>query len=227
MDYLKAVLSKEERDRLGRFRFRCDHDSYLAAHAVQRLLLSELTGQAPETLEFTYNEFGKPELVERPGSPAVRFNLTHTKGMAAMAVAIGFDIGIDVEWMQDGINFQDLSDRHFTRAENDYLECVPSRQRKTAFYRLWTLKEAYVKAVGQGLNCALDSFNLLDIDTVPRLADSRKETMPGWHVESIVPSDYHCIALAIYHGLNARPLICVHAIALRDLARRSDETRYG
>jgi 4'-phosphopantetheinyl transferase len=147
------ALSAGEAARAARFRFAADRAAFLAAHALLRALLAAHGIPAPV---FQSGPFGKPELVGAPGD--VRFSLSHTRGLVAAALATRDDLGVDVELAERAVDATGLAGRFFAPAEAACIAATPPENRQGAFLRLWTLKEAFAKAVGLGLSLPLDSF---------------------------------------------------------------------
>lgn len=153
---LAALLDDAERARAARFAFEEDRHSYIAAHALLRAELSRRAGPAPQEWRFAATALGKPFLLDPPRD--LRFSLTHTRGMVAVAVTDGLEIGVDVESEDRRAESMKLAERFFAREEIALLRAVEGDARREMFFAIWTLKEAVVKATGQGLSRALDSF---------------------------------------------------------------------
>ncbi|QQZ39510.1 4'-phosphopantetheinyl transferase superfamily protein [Pseudomonas sp. SK3(2021)] len=122
-------------------------------------------GVAPQQWVFASNAWGKPAIVA-PGAP-MAFNLSHTEGLVTLALTLENSVGIDVESRQRTTD-TDLAERFFSASEVRYLSSLPTAERASAFISLWTLKEAYIKACGQGLSIPLDSFSF-DLTTPGRI----------------------------------------------------------
>ena len=162
-DGLYTRLNAAERARADAFRFDEDRRAYVSAHGLLRLALSSLGGGSPADWRFETNSYGKPHLVPRGGLGDLRFSLTHTRGMVAIALAYGTEIGIDVEARERmGRLDLEIADSHFTPEEVQALRTLPHEDaRRDRFLRLWTLKESFVKATGRGLSQPLDEFTVL------------------------------------------------------------------
>lgn len=207
---LETLLDAEERARAARFRFEHDRQSYIAAHALLRAMLSERLPVAPADWRFTVNPQGKPEVVTAPGEPRLRVNLSHTRGLVAAALTVDHDVGIDVEWRaRDGLTLE-LADRFFAPAEVTALEALPAERLNDGLFAFWTLKEAYIKAVGLGLSIPLDSFAFTLEPLAIGFAPGR-ETPGPWLFHRFRPTDSHAMALALRHpepsrvSVTARP----------------------
>jgi 4'-phosphopantetheinyl transferase len=156
----RALLSEEERAREARFRFASDRESYLLAHALCRHVLAQLCEVPPCDLRFVNGEHGRPELAAPERAPRLRFNLSHTRGLVACGVALEHDLGVDVEHIERRLETDRLAESVFSERERAGLAHLPPEQRRTRFFELWTLKEAYIKAVGVGLGMRLRAISL-------------------------------------------------------------------
>ena len=172
-------LSGEEAGRAERFRFVEDRWSYTAAHAALRLLLGGLIGDAPDEVALVSAQMGKPALCPaRHGtatSRAVQFNISHTRGMVAVALS-GSPVGVDVEPVRPLPDMRQLViDLMAPEALAAYDGANGEQARMRLFYRYWTLGEAFIKATGQGLDQGLDSF-AFNSEGAPCLT----RVTPGW-----------------------------------------------
>jgi len=208
---LERMLDDPERERASRFRFERDRNAYIAAHALLRGMLSGLVRRHPGDWRFAAGHHGKPYLVAEAGIPPLRFNISHTRGLVAVAITIENEVGLDVETLDPGRLTLDLASRFFSATEVDYLRRLPAAQQPEALFAFWTLKEAYIKAVGRGLSVPLDAFSFvlepLAISFSPRLPDDPA----NWLFRRLTPSPLHALALALRHAephlvrVNAQP----------------------
>lgn len=213
---LERLLDEGERDRAGRFRREHDRRAYIAGHALVRAMLSRCAPVPPAAWRFAANAYGRPEILRQAGTPPLRFNLTHTRGLAAAAVTFEGDIGLDAEWLDRPALTMDLAARSFAPAEIEYLAKIPADRRKDALFGLWTLKEAYVKAVGRGLSLPLDAFAFamepLRISFSPPIEDAPD----GWLFRRFRPTPSHAMALALRHP-EPRRVVVIGRPAGKDL----------
>jgi 4'-phosphopantetheinyl transferase len=151
-----SLLSPEEQQRAARFRFDLHRARFVRAHAITRLILASYTGIPPHQLQIEVNRFGKPFLAN-----AVRFNLSHSGGLMLLGVTAGLEIGVDVEIHAEDLDWRQIAANYFSPREIAIIE-GPTQDgaRQAEFYRLWTLKEAYLKASGQGLAGKLDQVEV-------------------------------------------------------------------
>jgi 4'-phosphopantetheinyl transferase len=155
------LLSTDERARAARFHFQIDRRHFIVARAHLRMILSRYTNIAPAELRFRYSGHGKPMLAnENEQSGKIKFNLTHSAGVALFAFTRAGEIGIDIERVRPEITGDDIARRFFSAAELACLEGIPAPARQEAFFDCWTRKEAFVKAKEIGLSLSLDQFDV-------------------------------------------------------------------
>jgi 4'-phosphopantetheinyl transferase len=197
---LAAVLSDEERERAGRFRFEADRRRAVVAHGALRLILGERLGRDPAALGFRAGAKGKPELLRAPGDPPLEFNVSHSGDLVLIGVAVGRRIGVDVERVRDGVSIEAIAGRFFAPEEAAAIRAAPAAERAKAFSTWWTAKEAYLKALGQGLSGGLGSFTVIpgahgwDL----RRGESAKSEAPvAWTIRSLELRDGYAAAVAV------------------------------
>jgi 4'-phosphopantetheinyl transferase len=153
----RGRLSAEEQARSDHFVFASDRLAYLGAHALARRMLAEHLDCPPEGLRFVAEANGKPRAWVGDDVAAVWFNLSHTRGMVAVAISSTVEPGVDVEALRRTMDLA-VAESVLAPAEQRWLFGLPPDEQAVSFVRLWTLKEAYVKATGHGLSQALDAF---------------------------------------------------------------------
>jgi medium-chain acyl-[acyl-carrier-protein] hydrolase len=154
----EETLSADEKARAGRFCFERDRRHYTAGRGTLRRLLGRYLGCDPASLTFRYNRYGKPALASPHGE--LRFNLSHSHGLALFAFTRGRDLGVDVEQVRGEVAVEQLAERFFSPQEVAALRDLSLGARRDAFFRIWTRKEAYLKATGKGLSLPLDCFDV-------------------------------------------------------------------
>ncbi len=153
----ERMLPADEIQRINRFAREPDRRRGLMARVLTRTTLAHYTGVAPDSLHFRRDRLGKPELVD-PEDTGLSFNLSHTAELVLCAVSSQGQVGVDVERHDRQLQFLPLARRFFAEAEVAALEALPAAGQRRAFFQLWTLKEAYVKACGRGLTMPLGHF---------------------------------------------------------------------
>ena len=153
---LWPFLNKTEKQRAHGFTFAEHREKFIITHGILRLLLSKYLLQDPKTIKFTHNKQGKPTITKNE----LEFNISHSGDLALFAFAKNISLGVDVEAIKPKIEYEDIAKRFFSPTEYEQLLRVPTKIRKTAFFNCWTRKEAFIKAVGEGLSFPLSDFEV-------------------------------------------------------------------
>lgn len=191
------TLDEEERVRASRFRSAELREWFVAAHCFLRQALGHYRNISPSEIRFRFHSWGKPELAD---DSDIRFNLSHTRDLAVVAVARGREVGVDVEGVRVNLDMLGLARRYFSPAEAQWVESAPPEERAEAFFTCWTGKEAYVKGRGDGLSFRLDRFQAL-----PQAGSSALELQVygdsqeshRWRIERLPLTPKYAAALAV------------------------------
>lgn len=194
--FLESILSSDEKKRAAKFKFTEHRQRFIVTRNVLRHILGYYLNQHPSTLVFQSSYYGKPYLVNQP----IAFNLSHAGQYILYAIGLQKDIGIDIEKMRHTIRLEDIAERFLSVYENQCLSRIAAHQKIKAFFRLWTCKEAFIKAIGKGLSFPLQAFDvdimqdtphLVQIRDTHRLRDIKVETTQKWSLSSIeAPKNY-------------------------------------
>lgn len=193
------VLSEAELVRARRFVFPQDRDRYVCAHSAMRTLLSHYSGMPARQIMLASNSYGKPQIECDPRTQSIHFNLTHSAGLAAIAISRDYTLGIDIERIRPIDS--DVAAHHFSPRELITLNNLPAPLWLAGFYRCWTSKEALLKGEGLGLNLSLDAF---DVEASPQLAPALIAVAPhanvsrAWTLVELQPADHFIGTLAIH-----------------------------
>ncbi|RLB65947.1 MAG: 4-phosphopantetheinyl transferase [Deltaproteobacteria bacterium] len=198
-----GLLTDGEQARRARYRFERDRHTFLVTRALVRTVLSRYCDVRPADWRFVDNEYGRPAIAEPvvgpPPSSNLCFNLSHTDGLIACAVAWDREIGVDVERVGDRATVA-IAEDFFAEPEVAALRKLAEPERIQQFHAIWTLKESYIKARGMGLAIPLDQF-WFDLDRGPQPTieiDSRlDDSAETWQFERQRPTSDHHLALAI------------------------------
>lgn len=155
----RSILSTEELKKLERFRFTKHQKRFIVGRALVRTVIADFIGIKPEIVKFKTNGFGQPSLDLTNGQPQLKFSLSYTEGLVAVAIIVEQDIGIDIEKTDVEINFLDIALNYFSPIEAKDLLKLPEEHARPRFFQYWTLKESYLKAKGTGLTSALNEFS--------------------------------------------------------------------
>jgi 4'-phosphopantetheinyl transferase len=197
---LQRLLSVEERERAGKFYFERDRQNWTIAHGILRILLARYLATDPHSLRFETNAYGKPLLASPHSAAHLHFNLSHSGRLALYAFAFARQVGVDVEYMRSGIDYEELARYHFSRHEYAALQSLPAAQREEAFFLCWSRKEAYIKARGKGVSIPLKQF---DVSLTPgeptTLLGSREDPLAPaqWSLHALAPGTDYAGALAV------------------------------
>ncbi len=174
---LARLLSPDELARAARFHFPRDRSRFILCRGRLREILSAHLKKNPAEIEFTYNARGKPE------TAGVHFNLSHSGGFAIVAVSAVRRIGVDIERIDARFAHENIPERFFSPGEVVALRSLPDSAQLDAFFKIWTRKEAYIKALGAGLSHPLASFDAL-------------AGVEGWEIESLDIAPGYAAAVA-------------------------------
>jgi 4'-phosphopantetheinyl transferase len=194
---LRDVLSSDELKRADSFYFQHDRRRFIVGRGALRTILGRYLGAPADRLCFTYTLYGKPQLSSGQGSPALQFNVSHSDDLALCAVARGRIVGVDLERIRANIDYGELAERFFSRAECAMLLALPAPLKLQGFFNCWTRKEAYIKARGEGLSLPLNRFTVSLAPDRPAQMISAEE--PGevvrWSICELHPSPGYAAAL--------------------------------
>ncbi|MDR6289262.1 4'-phosphopantetheinyl transferase [Inquilinus ginsengisoli] len=207
------LLTEAERARAARFAVPGDRRRFACARVLLRRLLEAKTGVPAREWDFAAGDHGKPFVCAPEAGRRIGINISHAEGMVACAMAPGTMIGIDLEWLGRVVEPR-IADRRFAAAEAAALKAVPADRRREAFLDLWTVKEAYVKALGGGLTISLDGFVVDAVSDRPvvRFLDPAVDGA-SWHFRHWRPSPRHVLGLAV-RWPGAEPVIAVRHVPL-------------
>lgn len=192
------LLSADEQQRAARFHFARDRQHYCATRALLRSLLGAYLGASPRELIFEYSDKGKPTLTSRHDS-GLAFNVSHSGDLAMLGFAVRDKIGIDIEKIRNDFDTTAIAQRFFSAAEQDQLSCLPASQQHEAFFHCWTRKEAFIKALGEGLSHPLDQFDV-SLDPLGRVSLSTRpdpNEAERWWLQSVDAGSGYAAAFAV------------------------------
>lgn len=188
----RSLLPPDEIERADRFYFEKDRRHFAVAHGALRQILARYTGADPREIEFSFGSKGKPDL--KSPVDTIKFNLSHSGNLALLAVTREAILGVDVEFIKTDFGGQEIAERFFSRHEVSTLLALPMEERAHAFFSCWTRKEAYIKAVGEGLSLPLDSFDVAfgpGIHPALLRVEASAEELLRWRLYDIeVPPEY-------------------------------------
>jgi 4'-phosphopantetheinyl transferase len=188
--FLEPCLDVRDRERAARFRFPEDRARFVLGRGLLRKCLGHYLQQTPETIELAYTDRGRPIL---PHDETVQFSISHTHDLVAVAVTAGARVGIDLEYVQPQLDLPELAKRICSDEELQTFQALASRETPAAFFRIWTRKEAYLKARGEGITEGLQEISVsLGSEETGSIKDTRDESAAQtWRLLTLpVPADY-------------------------------------
>lgn len=189
------VLSAEERERAERLATERLTSRWSRARSGLRRVLAAYAAVEPAAIRLAPSPcvhcgelHGKPVLAEPPES-WLRFNLTHSGELAVVAVALGREVGVDVEATREGRRMEGIAERWFNAKESALLSRLEGAEQEATFHRLWARKEAYLKATAEGIAGDLASFDALELEPPGGAA--------GWEFADLEVGEGYAGALAV------------------------------
>ncbi len=156
LDFFRKLLSQDELQRANRFRFDKDRNHFISGRGLLRIILGKYLNESPASVKISYLDKGKPYIESSP----VKFNLAHSGGKAFYAFALNIEVGIDLEKIKEMPDAADIAERFFSEDEVNEFRTVEKDNIETAFFNCWTRKEAFIKAIGEGLSHPLADFSV-------------------------------------------------------------------
>jgi 4'-phosphopantetheinyl transferase len=205
---LAEALSEDERARAGRFLFESDQRRFTVGRGTLRAILGRYLGIPSGDLAFAYSSHGKPAVRHDTGGSDLRFNLSHAGGLALVAVALAREVGIDIERVREEFATEEIAAHVFSPPELATIRALPAAARCAAFFNCWTRKEAYVKALGDGLSLPLHRFDVSLAPNEPAELSAAAENSyeaSRWSLRELQPGPGYVASLAVEgHGLETR-----------------------
>jgi 4'-phosphopantetheinyl transferase len=197
---LHRNLDPAEADRAAKLPRNRLANSFVVTRGTLRYLLGRYLDCDPASLRFEYGAKGKPALAAEKG---LQFSVSHSGDLAAIALTSGCEIGIDLERVRPLPEMDQIASRYFDPDEAREILSLPESDRLRSFFRVWTRKEAYIKAIGEGLSETLLRFS--------------PEGLPGM-LEFMTTGDSADRTLWTLHDLEVAPDYLA-AVAYRDRRR--------
>ncbi len=197
VESLGRVLSEAERARAAKFKFERDRRRWAVSRGILRTLLARYVDVAAEDLQLVEGAGGKPQL-DCPGNSArdIQFNLSHSGDLCLYAVALGKAVGVDLEKIREDVEADTIARQFFTAREAKMVAQAKGEARANLFARLWTCKEAFLKATSSGLGKGMNGFEI-HLEKEAWLADAAGKKMEGWELREIGPVAGYAAAVVL------------------------------
>lgn len=196
----KKTLSPDESARAERFHFDRDRSRFIAGRGILREILSSYLEMSPSQLRFVYSLRGKPGLANCPAFPELYFNVTHSNDLILIGVTQACTMGLDVEERRSLNDADDIAAHFFSAREAAAFKALPKEGRELAFFKLWTRKEACLKAAGLGLQEVMDGFEVSFLEGEPAKVLAASDNLPkaaSWTLEELYPAQGFVAAVAM------------------------------
>jgi 4'-phosphopantetheinyl transferase len=203
VEQLGRFLAADEWQRANRFRFEKHRRQYVVGRGALRALLAAYLGIRPQDVQFSYGPRGKPFLAPPLDAAGLQFNLSNSDELALAGFVRGREIGVDLEYRRPMPDCEQIAERFFSASERETLRAIPPPRKEEAFFNCWTRKEAYLKAVGEGLAAPLDSFDVtLAPGEPPRMLTLEGDAARAarWWLHHLRPAEEYIGAVAIEGG---------------------------
>jgi len=188
---LYALLSAEEKQRVSQLAFQKDRNEYIVSRGILRRLIGEKISCAPENVAFGYTANGKPYLL----NGAVHFSLSHSNKYVLYAFSFDWEIGVDLEHCNPKTDIEGLAKFSFHPEERRILEnCSSIEEKRRLFFSIWTKKEAFLKALGEGFGDI--SPTAINLASSPAYLPNHNRDFPYWKVISCELIDGYASAVA-------------------------------
>ena len=191
-DDLRESLNEDERRRAQLILRDVERRRFEVAHGLTRRVLARELAVAPGSIEFTESATGKPAVT---GCDDLRFNVSHSGGRLVIAFARGREVGVDIEQLRP-VDAVSLSRRFFSSSEAQAIAHLSGERQLQAFFRCWTRKESFVKAIGKGFACPLDSFDVAIEQPSATLVTAGR----SWTITDLLTQDAFAAALTVEGG---------------------------
>ena len=219
-----TLLDDDERARAARFVHERDRRQFIAAHALLRVLLQHLAERPAGAWRFIALSHGKPALhpdhrLADHRLQRLAFNISHTHGAVACAMTLDHAIGVDIEDVERSGRLLEIADAYFAPDELALLRAAPAARQRPLFFRLWTLKEAYIKAHGEGLSLPLDQFAFSLSPLGIAFTTAIRDDPAAWQFDTLEPTATHILSLAVRHGGTNPVAVAPYRVTHSDIDR--------
>ncbi len=194
VEQLAKILAPDERERADRFRFPIHRQRFIVARATLRKILGCYLNLEPTKVQFQYSDRGKPSLIDNK----IDFNISHSQDLAIYGFTKNRKIGIDLEYLRDMPDADNLAKRFFSANEYREIAALQTIEKQQTFFKIWTAKEAYLKATGAGL-IGLDDVEIVCNFQEVKIARIKQNSRAAlnWYLSSFEIDRSYIAAIAV------------------------------
>jgi 4'-phosphopantetheinyl transferase len=192
-----STLSQDERERAHKFQFQKDREHFILRHYQLRLILSKYCGCQPHEIKFRYNSYKKP-FIFMPEFKEIKFNISFSHDLMLVGLNRHKDIGIDIEKVHEIHDLETVAVNNFSSRELKILN--ETLDKTKTFFKIWTRKEAFIKATGKGMYYPLKTFcvNINSTGNCEHLVIfNRPIRSKQWRIAELNTSEGYIASLAI------------------------------
>ncbi|HAC65694.1 MAG TPA: peptide transporter [Cyanothece sp. UBA12306] len=182
------ILNNEEQIKAKKFNFEKHKRRFIVARSTLKMILGQYLKIPPQKIKFDYSSRGKPRLSDQLGNNQLQFNTSHSEELAIYGVTLDRLIGVDIEYIRPMKDAKQLAKRFFCDQEYQQINNLTSPQLEKAFFQLWTGKEAYFKATGEGISGGLDQVQICLQNNPKLIALPPNQSKLNWFFSSFIPS---------------------------------------
>lgn len=193
---LSNNLSLDEIARANHFKFEEHKNHFIAARGFLRQIISNYLQILSNEIVFNYSDRGKPSIQ----NDNLQFNISHSQDLALYAFCHNHLIGVDLEYLRDDVEYDKIAQRFFTPAESEFISKLSLAKQKQTFFHFWTIKEAYLKATGEGLGGGLETVEIdcnADLEVQVKAIFKSGLQNNDWFFSSFIPQNDFIATVAI------------------------------
>ncbi len=197
-EQLYNFLSNDEKERADKLKVELKKKQFVISRSVLRKTISNSINKPHDEIKFFYGKHGKPFIKDKHNDKVIEFNVSHSEQCILIAVTLDNKVGVDVEKIDEKIDYKSLSTRFFSKKENEFLRSLKESKKLNAFYSIWARKEAFIKATGKGISFGLDKFSVCSNNKfTPKIDIQHKEVLEeNWFSFELINIEQYKTALS-------------------------------
>ena len=197
---LEKLLSREEKIRAEKFHFERHRMRFIVGRGFLRTILGRYLCVKPGRLQLIHGKNGKPTLAGAYADTGVSFNLSHSKGQALYAITLGREIVVDIEYIHDFSDMEQIADNILSASEKIAFRKLQKQKKLKVFFKCWTRKKAFLKALGTGLSQSMDMIDITTFygeETAGEKIEVSSDEISKWSIHDIAPIPGFAAAFAV------------------------------
>ncbi|HSD64457.1 MAG TPA: 4'-phosphopantetheinyl transferase superfamily protein [Ignavibacteriaceae bacterium] len=200
VEYFYGLLTDEEKKGIDKIRLQGVRDGRVISKVIVKDIISKYLGVNSDQIKYSYNRFGKPVLPEDINFPGLNFNISHSESLGIIALVKQKQIGVDLERIIDLADLDDIIKLCFSKNEQGFFKDLEGLEKTKLFYKVWTGKEAFIKAIGKGFSFPLENISFeLNINKeiiISEISDFQ-DNIDKWHVYNFSPEENYTSTIVV------------------------------